>query len=162
VPVNVYDVTFSIGGNYYTGSAETVLAVYDPSLGNVTGGGSVIHNGVKANFAVNLKYLKNGGAQGSVLYIEHRPTGDLVVKGTAMKSLSIVGNTAIALTKNAIANGTGGYNLRMVAIDNGDPGKTDKIGVTLYDTTNAADPTIDYSAAPITISGGNISVPHVN
>ena len=162
VPVNVYDVAFTIGGNYYTGSAHSVLAVFDPSLGNLTGGGTVIRNGVRANFGLNVKYLKNGGAQGSVIYIEHRPTGDLVIKGTAMKSLSIVGNTAILLTKNAIANGVGGYNLRMVAVDNGEPGKTDKIGVTAYDTTNAVVPGIDYSAAPVTISGGNIAVPHVN
>jgi hypothetical protein len=159
VPVNVYDVTFSIGGNYYTGSSQSVLAVYDPSLGFVTGGGTVFNNGVRANFGMNVKYQKNGGTQGSFLYIEHRLAGDYVVKGTAMKSLSIVGNQGILLTKNVVANGVGNYNARVVVIDNGEPGKNDAFGITLYDPSNAVVGDIDYSASPITLSGGNISVP---
>ena len=60
VPVNVYDVNIGVGGSYYTGSADSVLAVYDPSLGFVTGGGTILHNGARANFDVNVKYLKSG------------------------------------------------------------------------------------------------------
>src|SRR5207253_7868545 len=45
VPVNVYDVRFTIGGNFYTGvSPVTILAVFDPTAGFATGGGTVIHN----------------------------------------------------------------------------------------------------------------------
>src|SRR6185369_4971906 len=99
VPVNVYDITISIGGNYYIGSAETCLAVYDPSLGFVTGGGKVTHNGVPANFAFSVKYLKNGQTQGSLLYIEHRTAGDVVLKSNSMGALSIVGNTAVITGK---------------------------------------------------------------
>lgn len=80
VPVNVYDVSLTINGNFYQGTGNTVLTVYDPSLGFVTGGGSLIHNGYKAMIGVNIKYLKNGNAQGSLLYIEHRPGGNVVVK----------------------------------------------------------------------------------
>src|SRR4030095_10180993 len=65
VPVNVYDVTLTINGNFYQGSGSTVLTVYDPSLGFVAGGGSIIHNGYRANVGVNIKYLKSGNAQGS-------------------------------------------------------------------------------------------------
>jgi len=54
--------------------------VYDPSLGFVTGGGTVMHNGVPANFAFSAKYLKNGQTQGSLLYLEHRASGDVVLK----------------------------------------------------------------------------------
>src|SRR5262249_2967299 len=38
VAVNAYMLKFTIGGSYYTGSAQSVLAVSDPSLGFVTGG----------------------------------------------------------------------------------------------------------------------------
>ena len=86
VPVNVYDVTLTINGNFYQGSGSTVLAVYDPSLGFVTGGGHLIHNGFRANVGVNIKYLKNGNAQGSLLYIEHRPDGDVKVKSNSIGS----------------------------------------------------------------------------
>ena len=48
VPVNVYDVGISVGGNNYIGSGSTVLAVFDPSLGFVTGGGTIVRNGVTA------------------------------------------------------------------------------------------------------------------
>src|SRR5687767_15726474 len=45
VPVNVYDVSLTINGNFYQGAGNTVLVVYDPSLGFVAGGGQLIHNG---------------------------------------------------------------------------------------------------------------------
>ena len=77
VPVNVYDITIRVGGNYYTGSAETSLVVYDLSLGCATGGGKLTHNGVPANFGFSAKYLKNGQTQGSLLYIAHRHFPDL-------------------------------------------------------------------------------------
>src|SRR6185503_6723770 len=82
VPVNVYDVNVTINGNFYQGSGGTVLAVYDPSLAFVTGGGHLIHNGFSANVGFNIKYQKNGSAQGSLMYIEHRPDGDIEVKSS--------------------------------------------------------------------------------
>ena len=102
VPVNVYDVSLTINGNFYQGTGSTVLVVYDPSLGFVAGGGQLIHNGFKASVGVNIKYLKNGNAQGSLLYIEHRPTGDVVVKSNAIGSMAIVGNEALPTGKATI------------------------------------------------------------
>ena len=95
VPVNVYDVTLTINGNFYQGSGNTVFTVYDPSLGFVAGGGQLIHNGFKAMVGVNIKYLKNGNAQGSLLYIEHRPTGDVKVKSNVISTMAIVGSEAM-------------------------------------------------------------------
>ena len=156
VPVNVYDVTVGIGGNYYTGSAETCLAVYDPSLGFVTGGGKVWHNGVGANFAFTAKYLKNGQMQGSLLYVEHRATGDVVLKSNSMGSLSIVGNTAV-ITGKATLNGVGNYSFRATAVDNGEPGTTDQFGLKVTNPAGAG--VTDLTFDPLTLSGGNIQVP---
>ncbi len=156
VAVNVYDVTISIGGNYYTGSGNTVLAVYDPSLGFVTGGGTIIHNGYLANFGLNIKYLKNGNAQGSLLYIEHRPTGDVKVKSNALQTLSIAGNTGIALGK-ATLNGVGNYSFRATVVDNGEPGINDQFGLQL--TSPGGSAVSDLTFLPITLTGGNIQVP---
>jgi len=146
---NVYDVSFTIGGAYYTGSASSVLAVFDPSLGNVTGGGWIMHDGVRANFGFNVKYQKNGNAQGQLLYIEHRPTGDYVVKSNAIGTLSIAGgHTAITIGK-ATVNGVGNNAFRLTVTDNGEPGSNDQFGLIAG----------DINFAPIIISGGNIQVP---
>jgi subtilisin family serine protease len=156
VPVNVYDVTATIGGNYYQGSGKTVLTVYDPSLGFVTGGGTIIHNGYKANFGLNIKYLKNGNAQGSFLYIEHRPTGDLVLKSNALGNLAIVGTEAIPNGK-ATLNGVGNHNFIGRIIDNGEPGINDQFGLRVTNPNGTV--VIDLTFDPITLSGGNVSVP---
>jgi len=156
VPVNVYDVSFTIGGSFYAGSAESVLAVFDPSLGNVTGGGTIVHNGAVSNFGFNIKYLKNCNAQGQVLYMEHRPSGDVKVKSNAIGTSSIAGNTGIVLGK-ATVNGVGNYSFRLVAVDNGEPGSSDQLGLALTDPNGNAVP--DLTFAPITLNGGNIQVP---
>jgi len=121
VPVNVYDVTLTINGNFYQGTGDTVFTVYDPSLGFVAGGGSIIHNGYKANIGVNIKYLKSGNAQGALLYIEHRPTGNVVIKSNSLGTMAIVGNEAIATGKA----GSGTNSIARI-IDNGDPGSSDR------------------------------------
>src|SRR6185369_14286175 len=68
VAVNVYDVTAVIGGSYYQGGNQSVIAVYDPSLGFVSGNGTVSRTvdgeTLTADFSVILKYKKDGSAQG--------------------------------------------------------------------------------------------------
>ena len=122
VPVDAYTVQWSIGGNYYQGpTVNTVLAVYDPSLGFVTGSGSVIDNGIPAKFAISVKYLKNGTLTGGVTYIEHRASGDVTVSSTILSSMSLVGTTAI-IYGQATVNGVAGYTLQLSVTDNGTPG----------------------------------------
>jgi hypothetical protein len=157
VPVNVYDVSIVIGGNYYTGSADSVLAVYDPSLGFVTGGGIILHNGVLANFGMNSKYLKNGQIQGGLLYIEHRASGDVMLKSNALTALSIVGNTAVLVSK-ATLGGVGNYSFQATVIDNGEPGTNDQFGLQVTGPGGAQ--VSDLTFTPITLTGGNIQVPH--
>lgn len=156
VPVNVYDVTLTINGNFYQGSGATVLAVYDPSLGFVAGGGHLIHNGYKATVGVNVKFLKNGNAQGSLLYIEHRPSGDVKVKSNNMGTVAIIGSEAV-LTGKATVNGNGNYNFIARVLDNGEPGFADQFGLRVTDPGGSI--VADLTFNPITLSGGNFSVP---
>jgi hypothetical protein len=156
VAVNVYDVSISIGGNYYTGSGSTVLAVFDPSLGFVTGGGRVIRNGVAANFGFSVKYLKNGSPQGSFAFVEHRSTGDVKLKSNSLQSLSIAGNTGVLLGKASL-NDVGNYTFRLTIVDNGEPGSSDQFGLQVTSPNGSIIPDLTFS--PITISGGNIQVP---
>lgn len=156
VPVNVYDVTLTINGNFYQGTGSTVFTVYDPSLGFVTGGGHLIHNGFKASVGVNIKYLKNGNAQGALLYIEHRPTGDVVVKSNAISTMAIVGNEAMP-TGKATVNGAGNHSFIGRIIDNGEPGSSDRFGLRVTGPTGNI--LLDLTFDPIQLSGGNFSVP---
>ena len=71
IPVNAYTVRWMIGGGYYQGEdVNTVLAVYDPSAGFVTGSGTVSGKGVGADFVVSVKYQKSGALQGGLTYVE--------------------------------------------------------------------------------------------
>lgn len=156
VAVDVYDITVTVGG-YYQGTNSTVLAVYDPSLGFVTGGGTIDHNGIRANFGISVKYLKNGKAQGSVIYMEHNPDGSVTkVKSNSMQSLSIVNGTAVILAK-ATVNGVGNYGIRMIAVDNGEPGTSDQLGLTTTAPNNSNVPALSFPLT--TLRGGNIQVP---
>ena len=156
VPVNVYDVTLTINGSFYQGTGSTVLTVYDPSLGFVSGGGQLIHNGFKASVGVNIKYLKSGNAQGSLLFIEHRPTGDVEVKSNSIGTMAIVGNEALPSGK-ATVNGGGNHSFIARIIDNGEPGSTDRFGLRVTGPTGNI--LLDLTFDPIQLSGGNFSVP---
>jgi hypothetical protein len=156
VPVNVYDITISIGGNFYIGSAESCLAVYDPSLGFVTGGGKVVHGGVGTQFAFSAKYVKSGQVQGSLMYVEHRASGDVVLNSNSMGTMAIVGATAL-LTGKATLGSVGNYKFLATVVD-GDPGTSDKFGLKVNDPSGAVVTSLTFD--PLTLSGGNIVVPH--
>ncbi len=90
LPVNTYEVSASVTGNYYTGRYSDALTIYDPSLGFVTGGGSFAWpgSGLRTTFGFTVKYLKNGtNVQGSALVVRHEPGGTV----TRMKSNSMSG-----------------------------------------------------------------------
>src|ERR1051325_6178241 len=111
--------------------AEIVAAFgvpHAPAFPALEGGGQLIHNGFKATVGVNIKYLKNGNAQGSLLYIEHRPGGDVVVKSNSIGTMAIVGGEAIP-TGKATVNGGGNNSFIARVIDNGEPGSTDQFGL---------------------------------
>lgn len=156
VPVNVYDVAINIGGNFYKGSGSTVLAVYDPSLGGVTGGGTIWRNGVMANFGFNIRYLKNGQAQGHLLYVEHRAGGLVKLKSNSMGTVSIAGDTAVILGK-ATLNDVGNHSFRATVVDKGEPGTSDQFGLQVTAPSGAQ--VADMWFNPITLGGGNIQVP---
>jgi len=73
-----------------------------------------------------------------------------------MVSLSIVNGTAIIITK-ATVNGVGNYNIRVTAIDNGEPGSSDQFGLLTTAPTGSNVPSLSF--APVTLQGGNIQVP---
>jgi hypothetical protein len=93
VGVNTYTAQVTVGGGYYTGSAEDVLTVYDPSLGFATGGGWFYwpETGERTNFGFTMKYNKKGEkVKGSLLLIRHLPDGSIYrVKSNALYGLAL-------------------------------------------------------------------------
>ena len=156
VPVNVYDVDVSVGGNHYTGSGSTVLVVFDPSPKFVTGVGTIVRNGAPAVFAFNAKFQKNGKVEGSLVYIERRQNREVKLEIVSIQSLSIVGNTGVLIGK-AIFNG-GDCTFRATVIDNDLFGRHDKFGLQVTTPSGAIIPDLTFD--PITLSTGNILVPH--
>jgi len=157
VPVNVYDVGISVGGNNYAGSGSSALAVFDPSLGFVTGAAAIIRNGRIGILAFTVKYQRNGVPLGELLYVENHPTGLLTLRSTSIQSLSIAGNTGVIIGK-ATVNGVENHTFRAVAVDNGEPGRNDRFGLQVIAPSGAIVPELTFD--PITLFVGNIQVPH--
>jgi uncharacterized repeat protein (TIGR01451 family) len=155
VPVDVYELVISVGGTFYTGSSSSTLAVFDPNGGFTTGGGTITHNGVNANFSFNAKYKNNGSLDGTLLYIEHRSTGDVKVQGSVAHTLAVSGNGAV-FVMDVTLNGVSGYSAIVAVVDNGEPGSNDTFALALTGPGNT--PVTDLTFTPITISGGNIQI----
>jgi Bacterial Ig-like domain (group 3) len=173
-PVDTYDVAFSVPGanNYYQDSGDTSFTIFDPSLGFTTGGGKIqrdlsivvptlqLPSGstYMVNFGFVNKYLKNGQNKGSLLYIEHRITGDLKLKSNAMGALSINSNVA-TFDGKATLNGVGGYRWQVTVVDNGQGANSppDTIALSVWDPNNIPVPDLTFGAQPL--AGGNIQVP---
>jgi hypothetical protein len=159
VDVNVYDVTVTIGGYYYQGSNRSALAVYDPSLGFVSGSGTISRTvnseTFPAEYSVVLKYKKDGTAQGTLVYTEHRATGDVTFASTSMGALAIVGTDAKIMGSGTV-NGLVNYSFVASFNDNGEPGTNDALGLRITDSSGnvVADLTFD----PVKLSSGNIQV----
>jgi hypothetical protein len=180
VPVNTYTVEVIVGGGYYTGYAEDVLVVYDPSLGFTTGGGWFYWPGTteKTNFGYNMKYNKKATkVQGSLLIIRHLPGGTIYrMKSNALYGLAL-GESFDPAFGWASFSGKGTYkdrewlepegNYEFVAYveDHNEPGAGfDQFWVEILDKDRniVIAMSIDRDATDhtITINGGNIVVPH--
>jgi len=133
LPVEIYDVTIGVGGDYYAGAGRGVVAVFDPSLGSIVGSGTLLRQGGLADVQFNVKYLKQGTPQGSLQYIEHRPTGDVVLASTSISALSIVGDTGL-IQGTATLGSTPGYTFRIMAVD---AGASSRFGLDVIDPSGA-------------------------
>ena len=154
VPVNAYDAVATIGGSYYTGSTDMAVGVYDLSLGAVSGAGTLQHGANAANFEVNAKYDKSGQPQGTLTYKEHRQGADVTINTTAVQSMSIVGNSAVILSK-ATVNGQGNYTVQATLVSS-QPSSNGLFGLLVTDPAGNVVPELSF--IPINLKGGTIQV----
>jgi len=126
LPVNAYQVVISVGGNFYTGSDTTLVAVVDPSLSSVTGAGTLnLSDGSKITFAIAAGYVNNK-LQGSLAVLDHKGNNSTTITATSLTSLSIVSRTA-ELVGIASDNSASNYSFRATAFDN--PKGADQFGL---------------------------------
>jgi hypothetical protein len=181
VAVNTYHVQATVVGDHYTGHAEDVLVVYDPSLGFATGGGWFYwpDTGDKTNFGFNMKYNKKGtNVQGSLLLIRHMPDGTIYrVKSNALYGLALgeandgegYGWASFSGKSTYLEPGwpepVGNHEFVAYVEDRNEPGKdADKFWVQVFDKNHNVinDMSLSIPAADNTevLQGGNIVVPH--
>jgi endonuclease G, mitochondrial len=159
VNVDVYDVTAIIGGGFYQGTGRSVVAVFNPSLGFVTGSGalnrSVNGESFTVEFGVSLQHDRDGRPKGSFSYVEHRTSGDLLFRATSIKALALVGGEARVAGTGTI-NGLGSYTFVARMADNGEPGRNDTIGLRIMDAEGTVNAGLTFG--PVTLASGNIKI----
>jgi hypothetical protein len=184
LPIDTYDVTATVTGNYYTTPvAYDGFTVYDPSQGYATGGGwfywpdtvdpSTGYPGDKTNFGFVMKYNKSGTSpKGSLIIVRHFADGTIArLKSNALTTLAIktsgMCGTATLSGKATymawdVGTGTyvntGGIPFTVYASDCNNPG-TGNDSFWVRSTGNLTMPGTGSDGA-IVISGGNIAIPH--
>jgi hypothetical protein len=149
VEVNAYLVDIVVGGDFYQGSGQTIVAVGDPSLGFFTGGAKLSQGGGEAKAQLNPKYKADGSVQGKVSYSQPGST----LESTQLHALVVVGSKAYVLG-SATVNGTPGHTFILTVVDNGEPGRNDRLGLAVRDAGGNPVPPLSFPTTPLT--GGNI------
>ena len=162
LPVDVYTLTFTVGGNYYTGSYEDVFSIWDPGAGFATGGGSFMLEGDRVSFGFSFTMTKGKTApRGGVVVVRHLAGGGVCrAKSNSMDSPAVVGNVVTlggkgnysCVVNNVTTISQGNINLIVVGEDWATSGAgADKFRVKAMDKLDMA--------TTVVLAGGNIQVP---
>lgn len=168
LPLGVYEIKAVAGGNY-TGTGYDMYAIYDPSLGFATGGGTFFIGTDRVNFGFVMKYNKSGAnLQGQFVAVRHHADGTISkIKSNSLTGLAITqpGDCGVASFGGKssytiwdpvakVYTTTGGVAFSVVASDCNQPGNG-------FDTIKISGGAADFQMAiAATLSGGNIVVPH--
>ncbi|MGD8588884.1 MAG: cadherin-like domain-containing protein [Chromatiales bacterium] len=180
VPVETYTIEVTIDGDHYTGSAEDVLTVYDPSLGFTTGGGWLgwPGTGEKTNFGYTMKYGKKGtNVKGSLLLIRHLADGQKYrIKSNALEGLAVGQDPTVpygwasfsgkaTYLEPGMSEAEGNHGFMVYVEDRDEPGNdNDRFWIIARAKDGSMIPAMSLSepgaANAVAIRGGNIVVPH--
>jgi len=167
--VDAYTMDLTVSGDYYVGSDEDALTVFDPAAGFVTGGGKfLLAGGDRVSFGLSFTYTKGKttGRGGIVLVRHHAEGGSCRVKSNSMDAPAVNGTTASLTGKGnytcvdsdgATTASQGNLNILGYVEDNGTSGAgQDKIWIRAYSELFMALPP---AANAVLLTGGNIQVP---
>lgn len=175
VPVNTYTIDVTVEGDFYSGTGEDVLTVFDPSLGFTTGGGWLTwpDTAETANFGFTISYNKKAtNVRGSFVLIRHLDDSTIYrVKSNAIEGLSVGDEdgfgwasftTKATYIDPSMTDAEGNYEVTVYVEDHGSDGDRlwiqvrDRNGV-VVDELSLATPATSNA---ISISRGSITVPH--
>jgi len=162
IPVDVYTLTFTVGGNYYTGTYEDVFSIWDPAAGFATGGGSFMFDGDRVSFGFSFTMTKGKTTpRGGLVVVRHLAGGGVCrAKSNSMDAPAVVNNIVTLGGKgnyNCVENNVttisqGNINLIAVGEDWATSGaNADKFRVKAMDK-------LDMTTT-VVLAGGNIQVP---
>jgi hypothetical protein len=185
----IYTIGMVVDGYYTRNSTEddAVVTVAKPVASNFIAGGGFLKleksaglkagdSGSKANAGFNVKYNAGGkNLQGNVNVIVHRTEADGIVhtyqvKGNVLSSLAVTGNKATFTGKANIKDITnpaapisidGNATIELVMTDNGDPGSTDTLGITVLNKSGGTWFSSNWNGLKTveqTLGGGNLRV----
>ena len=113
----------------------------------VTGGGWIkIGSKEKATFGVSGG-IKNSKLWGNLLFIDHSKNG-IKVKSTGVTAYTTIDAYTRQIEGTAKINGQGNFTYKVIVVDNGEPGRSDRFSIQLSN---------GYSATG-TLDGGNIQL----
>ncbi len=150
LPTDVYKVVVSIGNNDCYSAAETqsILVVFNPNGGFVTGGGWIMKDGKKTNFGFNAKYHADGYLQGEFTLVDKSNETPIQIKSNALNWLVVRNSTSSTFSGICQVNGTNSLDLEVDMHDYNGCGLQDDIAITISDSYSASGP----------LSGGNIII----
>lgn len=162
LPVDVYTLTFTVGGDYYTGSYEDVFSIWDPGAGFATGGGYFMLDGDRVSFGFSFTMTKGKTTpRGGVVVVRHLAGGGVCrAKSNQLNSPAVVGNVVTLAGKgnyncvvdNVTTISQGNLNLIVVGVDKATSGAgADEFRVKAMDK-------LDMAINEV-LAGGNIQVP---
>lgn len=155
LPVGMYGVDLGVANQYYRGSGQSMLAVYDPGHRlSIRGSGGLRHDGAEARF--NFTATSSSTARGFLRYTELRDRENLMLRSTAVDALVIREHTAY-LQGQATLNRQSGYRFILTASSNGYRSGSNRLGLWVLDGNGTTvseltfDP-VDFSTGRTTIS----------
>jgi len=160
IPRGIYELRISVGGNYYEGAAEAMVAVSSSSIhGGVTASGQVTGPGTNdsARFQLTAQRPANGKLTGSFLYVEQRAGTTYTFKSTSITALVFKGHTAYVQGTGTL-NGVAGHQFVATIVDNHHQGLTDRFGLRVIDGNFA---TVNHCTfGPVDLTSGQARIVH--
>lgn len=184
VPVNTYTVVATVGGGFYAGSADSVVTIFDPSLGSTSGGGWLTWadggsqdeaQPLRVNLSFTAKYVnQDPNAKANFQLMRQVAGGGMFrLRSTSLQGLSIGEDRSVPLgwaTFTGIASyqepewsaPRDGYRYTVYVEDRS--AGTDRFWVEVRDPQGALVQSVSLSRTPqanaLELQGGNIRVPH--
>lgn len=135
IPRGIYELRISVGGNYYQGTAEAMVAVSSSAVhGGVTGTGQMLVPGsnTSAHFQFKAQRLGIGKLSGSLLYVEQQAGEVYTFQSTSITALVFKGHTAYIQGMGTL-NGVGQHQFVATIVDNHLQARADRFGLRVID-----------------------------